>query len=86
MCNGRAIHTDSHRDCSGVKGLSMGSGGGKKSCRDRGESLTVHRAHGVGHRNERLQLTESFLERRERRIRRFELPGGLGGTLSVANQ
>ena len=56
------------------------------SCRDRGESLTVHRAHGVGHRSERLQLTKSFPERRERRIRRFELPGGLGGTLSVANQ
>ena len=64
----------------------MGSGGGKKSCRDRGESLTVHRAHGVGHRSERLQLTKSFPERRERHIRRFELPGGLGGTLSVANQ
>ena len=58
----------------------------KKGCRDRGESLTVHRAHGVGHRNERLQLTKSFPERREQRIRRFELPGGLGGTLSVANQ
>ena len=59
---------------------------GKNSCRDRGESLTVHRAYGVGHRSERLQLTKSFPERRERRIRRFELPGGLGGTLSVANQ
>ena len=64
----------------------MGSDGGEKSCRDRLESLAVHRAHGMGHRNERLQLTESFPERRERRIRRFERSGGLGGTLSVANQ
>ena len=38
------------------------------------ESLTVHRAYGVGHRNERLQLTESFPEPPERRFQRFELP------------
>ena len=64
----------------------MCSDGGKQKLSGPGESLTVHRAHGVGHRKERLQLTKSFPERRERRIRRFELPGGLGGTLSVANQ
>ena len=51
----------------------------KKSCRDRRESLTVHRAHGVGRWNERLQLTKSFPEPLERRFRRFELPGVLSG-------
>ena len=56
-------------------------GGGKISCRDRRESLAVHRAHGVGHRNKRSQLTESFPEPPERRFQRFELPGSLSGPL-----
>ena len=51
----------------------------KRSFREYQKLLTVHRAHGVGHRNERLQLTESFPEPLERRFRRFELPGGLSG-------
>ena len=41
----------------------------------------VHRTHGVGHRNEPLQLTESFPEPPERRFQRFELPGSLSGPL-----
>ena len=51
----------------------------KKSFRDYQESLAVHRTHGVGHRNERLQLTESFPEPPERRFRRFGASGGLSG-------
>ena len=44
-----------------------------------GNVLGVPVWHGVGHRNERLQLTESFPEPPERRFQRFERSGGLSG-------
>ena len=43
------------------------------------ESLAIHRTHGAGHRNERLQLTKSFLKPPERQFQRFERSGGLSG-------
>ena len=66
--------TQPHSEISTVVGK-----GEKTSFREYQESLTVHRAYGVEHRNERLQLSESFPEPPERRFQRFELPGSLSG-------